>query len=134
MSVTPELEYLQFPKHYEYALVESQETKEIFYLLIDGGYKGFIERIAFDWFEGSNPPATRSTLKLIVDGFTRSFDYQIDLNKPYIFNPPIVAKDYIRFVVINRDVPYTASDGSAKTGGHYYQVLIDGVLARPKNV
>lgn len=132
MSVTPELEVLPFPEHYAYALVESGETKEIFYLRMSGGFKGFIERIGCDWEEGSDPPATRTTHELIIDGFSRKFEYEIQINKPYIFNPPIVVNNYVRWITANRDVPYTAADGTAKTGAHYYGVLIDGILARPR--
>ena len=132
MSVTPPLEVIQFPEHYVYALVESGETKEVFYLPMTGGFKGFIERIACDYFEGSNPPATRSVLELVIDGFTRRFDYEIQINKPYVVDPPIVVKDYIRWRVTNNDIPYLDDKGEQKTGAHYYGILVDGVLARPK--
>lgn len=132
MSVTPELERLQFPEHYAYVLVGSLEKKEVFYQRITGGYTAFIERIACDWFEGSLPPSTRSVLELEIDGFTRKFEYEIQINKPYVFDPPLVARDHIRWWVTNNDVPYTADDGSAKNGAHYYGILTDGFLAKPK--
>ena len=96
------------------------------------GFKGFIQRIACDWFEGSSPPSTRSVIEFIVDGFTRKLEYEIQINKPYVLDPPIVVNDYIRWRVTNNDVPDTASDGSAKTGAHYYGVLCDGIMVRQK--
>jgi hypothetical protein len=132
MSTTPELEYQQFPEHFISVLVESGETKEVFYTPMTGGFKGFIERIACDYIEGSNPPATASVIELIIDGFTRRFDYEIQINKPYIFDPPIVVKNYFKWRITNNDIPYQASDGTQKTGGHIYGILTDGVLARPK--
>lgn len=132
MSVTPELERLQFPEHYAYVLVGSREKKQVFYLPITGGYTGFIERIACDWHAGSNPPATRSILELEIDGFTRKYEYEIQINKPYVFDPPLVARNYIRWWATNNDVPHTES-GEQKDGSHYYGILTDGFLAKPKS-
>lgn len=132
MSMTPPLEFIQFPEHYAYALVESKETKEVFYLPVTAGFVAFIERIACDYIEGSNPPATSSVAELIIDGFPRKYNYEIQINKPYVFDPPIVARNSIRWVITNNDVPYTADDGTAKTGAHYYGILVDGLMARPK--
>ena len=134
MSVTPKLDIINFPKHYAYVLVESKETKDVFTLTVEGsgGYAAFIERIACDWQAGSNPPETSSVIELIIDGYTRRFNYEIQINKPYVFDPPIVALKSIIWRVTNNDVPYTATDGTAKTGGHYYGVLCDGIFARPK--
>jgi hypothetical protein len=129
--VFPELEIINFPEHYTYSLVESKETKEVFYMHVTGGYTAFIERIACDWQEGVNPPETRSIIELIIDGFTRRFDYEIQINKPYIFDPPLVAKNYIRWKITNNDIPHTLN-GEQKTGGHYFGVLCDGCLAKPK--
>jgi hypothetical protein len=131
MSVTPELEVVQFPEHYAYVLVDSNEKKEIFYLPMTGGFKGFIDRFAFDWFEGSNPPSTRSVIEVIIDGVTRKFEYEVQINMPYIFDPPIVVINFIRVVVTNNDVPYV-KDGEQKSGAHYYGFMVDGCLARPK--
>lgn len=132
MAVTPELEKIQFPEHYAYALVGSKEKREVYFLPITGGYVGFIERIACDWFEGSDPPNTRSIIEFVVDGFTRKYEYEIQINKPYIFDPPLVARSYIRWYVTNNDVPHTES-GVEKTGAHYYGILCDGFLAKPKS-
>ncbi len=132
MSVTPELERTPFPEHYAYVLVGSKQGKEIFYLPITGGYVGFIERIACDWVEGSNPPATRSILEFEVDGFTRRYEFEIQINKPFVFDPPLVARDHIRWFATNNDVPHIGSDGSSKDGSHYYGVHCDGYLAKPK--
>jgi hypothetical protein len=132
LSVTPRLEMQQFPEHYAYALVESGETKTILYIRMTGGFVGFIERIACNWTEGSAPPATRTIHKLIIDGFTREIDYEIQINKPYTYDPPIVVREYIRWITTNNDVPYT-SEGTAKTGAHFYGIMIDGVIARPKS-
>jgi hypothetical protein len=107
-------------------------TKEVFYTVMNGGFKGFIDRIACDWEEGSNPPATRSILILEIDGVTREFNYAIDINKPYVFDPPIVVRNYFKWRITNNDVPYIAADGTRKTGAHYYGILTDGCLARPK--
>jgi hypothetical protein len=122
MSVSPELERLQFPEHYAYVLVDVGEKKEVFYLPINGGYVGFIERIACDWFEGTNPPSTCSVVEMIVDGFPRKFDYEIQINKPYVFDPPIVARKFIRWFVTNKD-----------TKSHYYGIQTDGYLCRLKS-
>jgi hypothetical protein len=135
MSVTPEIERVQFPDPYVYALVGSGVIKQqVYYLSIEGsgGYTGFVERIACDWFEGSSPPTTRSTLYLDIDGFIRTYEYQIQINQPYVFDPPLVATKWIRWLVTNNDVPYIATDGTAKNGSHYYGILIDGFLAKPK--
>ena len=121
MSTTPRLDIVPFPEHYAYVLVESGESKEIFYLPVTAGYVGFIERIACDWFEGTDPPDTRSILELVIDGFTRKFEYQIDINKPYVLDPPIVARNYIRWRVTNND-----------TKSHYFGILTDGYMAKPK--
>lgn len=132
MSVTPELEYTQFPEHYAYALVESKEKKEVFYLPMTGGFVGFIERLAFDWQEGEDPPVTQSVIELIIDGFTRKYYYEMQINNPYVFDPPIVVRNNVRVIVTNNDIPHTSSAGEAKTGAHYYGIMIDGTMARPK--
>ena len=132
MSVTPELEKLQFPEHYAYVLVGSQEKKEVFYLPITAGYTAFIERIACDYFEGSNPPTTSSMIELIIDGVTRRFEYEIQINKPYVFDPPMVARHEIKWYVTNNDVPYVDDKGAQKTGAHYYGILCDGTLCKIK--
>lgn len=132
VATAPALENIQFPQHYVYELVGSGETKEVFRIDVNGGYVAFIERMAFDWFEGSNPPATRSVIMLVIDGVRRSFEYQIDINKPYVLDPPIVARNRVSWIVTNNDVPYKAADGTDKNGSHYYGILCDGVLAKPK--
>ena len=135
MSFTPELEYIQFPEHYAYVLVEAGQTKEVFNIPVSAGFVAFIDRIACDWSEGSDPshvPSTAAVLELIIDGFTRRFQYEIPINNPYVYKPQIVARRFIKMRVTNNDVPYTASDGTPKTGAHYYGVLIDGIFARPK--
>ena len=131
VSFDPELEYLQFPEHYAYALVESGETKVIFDMQVSGGYVAFIERIACDWEPGSKPPSTAAVLELIIDGVTRRFDYEVQINKPYVYDPPLVARHSIKWRVTNNDVPHV-EDGVQKTGGAYFGVLTDGLLCRPK--
>jgi hypothetical protein len=132
MSV-PELEKISFPQNYASALVESGETKDVLTINVDasGGYTAFLERIACDWFGGSNPPDTRSILELVIDGVPRRFEYEIQINKPYIFNPPFVARHTIVWRVTNNDVPHI-ENGVQKTGAHWYGVLCDGVFAKPK--
>jgi len=132
MSVVPKLERMQLPDPYKYVLVGSGERKKAFEFLINGGYVAFVERIACDWTEGSDPPATRSILELDIDGVNRKYEYEIQINKPYVFDPPIVARKYIRWWATNNDVPYTAADGSAKNGSHYYGILTDGLLCKQK--
>lgn len=132
MATVPPLESIQFPQHYTYEVVNSGETKEVFLLIVNGGYVAFIERIAFDWFEGSNPPATHSIVALMIDGVRREYEYQIDINKPYVLDPPIVARNRISWTVTNNDVPYTATDGTPKNGAHYYGILMDGYFCKPK--
>jgi hypothetical protein len=137
MSVTPEIERIQFPDPFAYALVGSGVLQQkVFDMAIEGtgGYTGFVERIACDWFEGSNPPATRSILELNVDGFIRQYQYEIQINQPYVFNPPLVARRWIRWYVTNNDVPYVANDGTQKDGSHTYGILTDGFLAKPKTL
>lgn len=85
MSVTPEIERLNFPTHYAYVLVQPNVKAKVFELLVTGGYTAFIERIACDWFEGQNPPKTASLLEFDVDGFIRQYQYQIQINQPYVF-------------------------------------------------
>jgi len=121
MSVSPELEKIPFSNHYAYKFVDVGEKKEVLTIRIDGGYTGFIDRITCDWYEGTNPPNTTSVIELVVDGFTRRFDYEIQINKPYVFDPPLVARNYIRWFVTNRD-----------TKSHYYGVQCDGYAAKPK--
>ena len=137
MSFVPPLEYMNFPKHYESVLVESKEIKDVFNIKVSGsgGFVAFIERIAFDWTEGSDPehvPSTAAVLELVIDGVKRKYEYEIPINNPYIFNPPYVARRNIILRVTNNDVPYQASDGTQKTGAHWFGVMIDGTFARPK--
>jgi hypothetical protein len=132
MSYTPLLERINFPEHYSYTLVQAGETKEVYRMRLTGGFVAFIERIACDFIEGSNPPTTKSTIAFIVDGFSRKFDYEIQINKPYVFDKPLVARREIRWLITNNDVPYQASDGTQKTGGHFFGVLCDGILVRVK--
>ena len=132
MSMTPPLEYINFPRHYEYAVVLAGETKEIFNLTPDAGYVAFIERIACDWFQGLVPPTTHSVLKFIVDGFTREYRYEIPINNPYVFDPPIVARNNIKWIVTNNDVAGLTSSGKEQDGSHWYGIQIDGVFCRPK--
>ena len=131
MSVTPQLETIQFPNQYVYVLVEAGQTREVFKTQMTGDFTGFIERIACDWEEGSNPPATGTILVLDIDGFPRTFQYEIPINNPLVYNPPIVVRKYFRWLITNNDKPYV-SNGVQKTGGHYYGILTDGVLSKPK--
>jgi hypothetical protein len=132
MSVVPELEYLNFPKHYEYAVVLAGETKEIYTLTPDAGYVAFIERIACDWFCGIFPPATHSVLKLVIDGVPREFRYEIPINNPTVLNPPYVARNSIKWIVTNNDVAGLVPSGKMQDGSHWYGCLLDGSYARPK--
>jgi hypothetical protein len=132
VSVTPEIERVQFQQTYACGYFLSGETRELWYIKVDAGYTAFVERIACDWFGGVNPPATGSIVKLIIDGFPRTFVYQIDLNKPYVFDPPIVAKHFVRWVITNNDVPGIVN-GKQLDGSHYFGVLTDGFFAKPKS-
>jgi hypothetical protein len=117
----PALEEIFFPEHYGYAFVDVGQRVKIFDLPVTGGYTAFIERIACDFQEGTDPPKTASVLELIIDGVTRKFNYEIQINKPYVFDPPIVAVNWIRWYATNND-----------TKGHWFGVLVDGRFCRPK--
>lgn len=114
MSVTPNLECLEFPNSFQYVLVASGQTKELFYLPINGGYVGFIDRIACDWFENT-------VLEFIIDGIPKRIEYEIQINKPYVYEPPLVARRFIRWRAINND-----------TKDHYFGILCDGRLCKQK--
>lgn len=117
----PSLEAIAFPEHFAYGSVGIGERKKIFDLPVTAGYTAFIERIACDWFEGTDPMDTMSLLELVIDGVTRRFQYEIQINKPYVFDPPIVATNFIRWYVTNND-----------TKAHLYGVMTDGFFCRPK--
>ena len=136
MSVVPELERIQFSQSYNYVFLPSNPgvPVQVWYTKIDGNFVGFIERIAFDWFLGtSNTTATASLIQLNIDGFIRSYQYSIDINKPYVFEPPLVARNFISWTITNNDVPGLNSQGKQVDGGHFYGILCDGFLAKPKS-
>jgi hypothetical protein len=122
MSVVPEIERLQFPDHFWSALLAPGERRKVVDISIEGsgGYTGFVERIACDFF-GNAPDGTCTLHEFIIDGFVRSFQYEIEINKPYTYDPPIVARKNIQWYVTNND-----------TVSHYYGIMIDGFLAKPK--
>ena len=119
LSATPELEYLNFPQPYATKTLAAGSSATIFEMIISGGYTGFIEDVWILW-------RSDTWLEWIVDGVPATGESRIEhdigsLDSPKKYNPPIIARNFIRVIAHN--------DASASKT---FEVLIDGVLSKPK--
>lgn len=109
------LECIAMPEPYQFKTVSAGETETVLYIPITGGYVGFIDEVACDWF-------ANTFLEFIVDGALKEkIEREIPFSTPKEYNPPIVATKWIKFIAHNED-----------TSDHVFGVLVDGTLCRPR--
>ena len=119
--MTPQLEYLNFPQPYATKTLAAGASGTVFEMIISGGYTGFIEDVWILWY-------TNTYLEWIVDGVPATGESRIEhdigsLDSPKKYNPPIVARNFIKVIAHN-------NASSSKT----FEILIDGVLSKPKTL
>lgn len=122
MSITPPLECQELHE-YQYKTVAAGEIKIIIDYPVSGGYVAFIERIACDLptEEETTGAIAKMWHDLIVDGVHTKIQYEIPVNKPRIYNPPIVALNKIEWHFYNAD-----------SRAHVIAILVEGRLCKPK--
>lgn len=105
---------IKFPQPYQKKTVNAGETKVIYELPITGGYVGFIDKLAIDWY-------AHTYINFRVDGTTiEKIERRISFASFEVFDPPIIARKSIKFIVVNED-----------TEEHIMAVLCDGLLSKP---
>lgn len=117
MSITPELDSIGFSTPHQYKQVESNNQGIVWETSISGGYTAFVDNIYIKWYEST-------WLELIIDGtsiFGRIEHTIGSLEEPQKYNPPWVARNFIRVVAHNED-----------SNSHVFEALIDGTLVKPK--
>ena len=93
--------------------IEPGKSDIIYEFKIPKGYVAFIQQVGNTWFLNTH-------LIWAVDWHILTLERQIaPLNSPKEFNPPILAKDTIRWIGFNND-----------TIPHFFEVLCDGVLLK----
>lgn len=121
MSVTPSLECLELHE-YQYITVGAGATEFIIDYAVAGGFTAFIEKIACDlpYEETTSGAIAKMYHEFIVDGTPTKIKYEIPINKPREYNPPIVAMSTIKWRFYNAD-----------SKAHVIGVLIAGRLCKP---
>ena len=122
MSVTPPLECLGLHE-YQYVTVGAGETTFIIDYPVSGGFTAFIEKIACDlpYEETTVGAIAKMWHEFIVDGNPTKIKYEIPINKPRDYDPPIAALSSIKWRFYNAD-----------SKSHTIGVLIEGRLCKPK--
>lgn len=105
----------KFDEPYQYKTVKAGERGTVYSRLIPGDYVGLISQLALSWYDQTH-------LDWIVDGvLLERFLRSIPFTTPKEFDPPIKAKDHIRFIAVNKD-----------TTDHSFGVLCDGRLEKKR--
>lgn len=122
MSVSPQLDCLELHE-YKSVTVDAGETTLIIDYPVSGGYVAFIEKIACDlpYEEGTSGAIARMWHEFIVDGVVTKIQYEIPINKPKEYNPPVVASSRVAWRFYNAD-----------SRAHTIGVLVEGRLCKIK--
>jgi hypothetical protein len=98
---------------HQYKLVKAGKSDIVYEFIIPKGYVAFIDQIANSWYPNTY-------LKFIVDWEEETVQREIaPINSPKEYKPPILAKNFIRWIAFNND-----------SQDHVFEVLCDGFLAR----
>jgi hypothetical protein len=96
---------------HQHKLVKSKSSDVVFEFKIPKGHVGFINKVANSWYPNTY-------LEFIVDWEVVKVEREIaPINKPEEFDPPILVRNFVRWVAYNND-----------TSDHYFEVFCDGVL------
>jgi hypothetical protein len=98
---------------HQYKLVKSGKSDIVYEFIIPKGHIAFIDQIANSFFPNTY-------FRFIVDWEEEIVQREIaPINQPKEFNPPIVAKNFIRWIACNND-----------SEDHVFEVLCDGFLVK----
>lgn len=121
MSITKKLECIELHE-YKYKTVAAGQTEIILDYPVSGNFIAFIEKISCDLplEEETTGAIAKMWHERIIDGKPTKIQYQMPINKPYDFNPPLVAEHRIKWRFYNAD-----------SKAHVIGVLIEGRLCKP---
>jgi hypothetical protein len=107
------ISFSTFIDPHQYKLVKAGESNIVYEFNIPKGYVAFIDQVANSWFPNTY-------LVWIVDWEEERINREIaPINQPKEYNPPILAKNFIRWVGYNND-----------TQDHVFEVLCNGFLIK----
>lgn len=97
---------------YQGKIVNAKTMETVFEIIIPHDAIVFIDKIANSWYPNT-------IIYFIVDGESEIIKQEIPLNNPRVYDPPIVARNFIRFVAYNNSEE-----------DHYFEVLCDGYYVK----
>jgi hypothetical protein len=96
---------------HQYKLVKAGQSAVVYEFILPRGSVGFIEDIGNTYFPNTY-------LTLVVDGEEQTIEREIaPINLPKRYSPPILVKNYIRWIAYNND-----------TEDHLFEVVCDGFI------
>ena len=124
MSTFPELDCIELHE-YRYKTVSAGAIEIIVDYPVTGDFVAFIEKIACDlpYEEQTSGAIAKMWHEFIVDGYPIKILYEIPINKPREYDPPMVAKERVKWRFYNAD-----------SKSHTIGVLVAGRLCKPKKV
>jgi hypothetical protein len=102
-----------FASPHQYKLVKARSSAVVYEFIIPRGYIAFIDQVANTYFPNTY-------LTWVVDSEEETVEREIaPIDVPKKYDPPIIAKNYIRWIAYNND-----------TEDHLFEVICDGYLLK----